>query len=123
VRKAMTSDIRLRGVQQAIIENHPYRASDEDLPAALFAQGPVDGSIDISAHDMYSPAAGGNSVAKKKQEPTAPKMGRPVLSDDLRRVWRVSATVNRTELEAITAKATKAGKTVSIWLREVALKA
>jgi hypothetical protein len=80
------------------------------------------GAVDISLHNMYSYVEGSNPVAKKKSGPES-RMGRPALPDHERRVWRVSATVNRAELDAITAKAVEAGETVSEWARQILMKA
>lgn len=46
------------------------------------------------------------------------KMGRPPLDEALRRTWRISIVVNRSELETITAKAASVGETVSVWGRK-----
>ena len=51
------------------------------------------------------------------------KMGRPPVSDKLRRTWRVAVTVNRSELDTISAAAAADKQTVSDWSRQNLLKA
>lgn len=46
------------------------------------------------------------------------KMGRPPLDEALRRTWRISIVVNRSELDTITAQAAADGETVSVWGRK-----
>jgi hypothetical protein len=60
---------------------------------------------------------------KSEPKPEAAKMGRPPVSDDLRRTWRVAVTVNRSELDTISAAAAADDQTVSDWSRDILLKA
>ena len=60
---------------------------------------------------------------KKKQIESPPKMGRPALDEDVRRTWRISIVVNRSELDTITDKAKSEGETVSVWGRKRLLEA
>jgi hypothetical protein len=63
------------------------------------------------------------NMEREKQEQPEAKMGRPPVSEDLRRTWRVAVTVNRSELDAIEAKARAAHETVSEWARNKLLEA
>jgi hypothetical protein len=63
------------------------------------------------------------SKPKPQTEAAEAKMGRPPVSDDLRRTWRVAVTVNRGELETISAAAAADDQTVSDWSRDILLKA
>lgn len=60
---------------------------------------------------------------KPKPEAAEAKMGRPRVSEDLRRTWRVAVTVNRSELDIISAAAAADEQTVSDWSRQILLKA
>jgi hypothetical protein len=60
---------------------------------------------------------------KPKPEAAEAKMGRPPVSEDVRRTWRVAVTVNRSELDIISTAAAEADQTVSDWSREILLKA
>jgi hypothetical protein len=60
---------------------------------------------------------------KPKPEAAEAKMGRPPVSEELRRTWRVAVTVNRSELDTISAAAAADKQTVSDWGRQVLLKA
>jgi hypothetical protein len=61
--------------------------------------------------------------SKPKPEAAEAKMGRPPVSEDLRRTHRVAVVVNRGELDVITAAAKAADQTVSDWGRQILLKA
>ncbi len=63
------------------------------------------------------------NMERQTQEQPEAKMGRPPVSEDLRRTWRVAVTVNRSELDAIMAKARAAGETASEWARKKLLEA
>lgn len=63
-----------------------------------------------------------NMVREMQEQPEA-KMGRPPIDESLRRTYRVAVTVNRSELDAISAAATANEQTVSDWSRQILLKA
>jgi hypothetical protein len=63
------------------------------------------------------------NMERERQEQPEAKMGRPPVSEDLRRTWRVAVTVNRGELDIISAAAAADKQTVSDWSRQVLLKA
>jgi hypothetical protein len=63
------------------------------------------------------------NMEREKQEQPEAKMGRPPVSEDLRRTYRVAVTVNRSELDAIMAKARAAHETASEWARKKLLEA
>jgi hypothetical protein len=63
------------------------------------------------------------NMGREMQEQPEAKMGRPPISEDLRRTWRVAVTVNRTELDTISEAAAADGQTVSDWSRDILLKA
>jgi hypothetical protein len=60
---------------------------------------------------------------KPKPEAAEAIMGRPPIDEALRRTWRVAVTVNRSELDTISAAADADEQTVSDWSRQVLLKA
>jgi hypothetical protein len=63
------------------------------------------------------------SKPKPESKPEAARMGRPPVGEELRRSWRVAVTVNRSELDTISAAAAADDQTVSDWSRQVLLKA
>lgn len=63
------------------------------------------------------------NMERETQEQTEAKMGRPPIDESLRRTYRVAVTVNRNELDTISAAATANEQTVSDWSRQILLKA
>jgi hypothetical protein len=63
------------------------------------------------------------NMGRETQEQPEAKMGRPPIDENLRRTWRVAVTVNRSELDTISAAAAADDQTVSDWSRDILLKA